>query len=117
MSEDKSKNNNINITSYNQMGGITAQTVNFGTTARYMNENLGAQLQEHIPTDANVRVVAVLGDSEAFGFANQVMTWMKNNGYENIQGVDQAVYSQPVKGQNVNKKDENEFEIIIGSRN
>ena len=112
MPEDK----NIFITSNNQMGGITAHTVNFGPTARSMNHELGAQLKQQVPESASVRVVAVLGDGEAFGFANQVLTWMKGNGYSKIEGVDQAVYSQPVMGQNINKKSESEFEIIIGSR-
>lgn len=112
MSEKK----NIFITSHNQMGGVTAHTVNFGPTARSMDENLGNQLKQHVPISASVRVVSVLGDGEAFGFANQVLTWMKANGYSNVEGVDQAVYSEPVMGQIVNKKDDNEFEIIIGAR-
>ena len=107
---------NIFVTSHNQMGGITANTVNFGPTARSMNPELGNQLKQNIPISSSVRVVAVLGDSEAFGFANQVLTWMKDNGYTKVEGVDQAVYSQPVSGQNINKKSENEFEIIVGQR-
>lgn len=111
-----SKGNFTNITSYNQMGGITAHTVNFGPTARSMNDQMGAQLKQHIPTSAAVRVVAVLGDGEAFGFANQVLAWLKQNGYSKADGVDQAVYSQAVMGQNVNKKNDLEFEIVIGTR-
>ena len=112
MSDDK----NIFITSHNQMGGVTAHTVNFGPTARSMNEKLGNQLKQQIPMSASVRVVSALGDGEAFGFANQVLTWMKENGYSNVEGVDQAVYTQPVMGQNINKKSDDEFEIIIGTR-
>ena len=112
MSDDK----NIFISSHSQMGGITAHTINFGPTARSMNENLGSQLKEQIPTSASVKVVSVLGDGEAFAFANQVLTWMKGNGYSKVEGVDQAVYSQPVMGQNINKKNDDEIEIIIGSR-
>ena len=112
MPDDK----NIFITSHNQMGGITAHSVNFGPTARSMNENLGNQLKQQIPASASVRVVSVLGDGEAFGFANQVLTWMKGNGYSNVEGVDQAVYTQSVVAQNINKKSDDEFEIIIGTR-
>jgi hypothetical protein len=112
MSQDKG----IFITSYNQMGGITAHTVNFGPTARSMNDQLGAQLKQNIPSGASVRVVAVLGDGEAFGFANQVLSWMKANGYTKVEGVDQAVFSQPVMGQNINKKSSDEFELIIGTK-
>ena len=113
MSKD---NKNIFVTSHNQQGGVTAHTVNFGPTARSMNEQLGEQIKKNIPTSAKIKVTAVLGDGEAYGFANQVFEWLKGNGYSKAEGVDQAVYSQPVMGQNINKKSENEFELIIGTR-
>ena len=111
-----SNGNNIFITSNNQLGGITAHTVNFGPTARSMNPQLGAQVKQHVPTSAKVKIVAVLGDGEAFGFANQILAWMKANGYVNVDGVDQAVYSAPVIGQNINKISDSQYELIIGSR-
>lgn len=112
MSED---NKNIFITSHNQMGGVTAHTVNFVSQARQMNSQLGEQLKQHIPISAKLRVVTVFGDGEAFGFANQVLQWLKSNGYNKAEGVDQAVYTQPVIGQNINKKSDNEFELVIGT--
>lgn len=108
--------NNIFITSHNQSGGVTAHTVNFGPTARTMNAQMGEQLKQHIPTTAKVTITAVLGDGEAFGFANQVMTWLQGNGYANVNGVNQAVYQKPVIGNNVNKINDDQFEIIIGAR-
>lgn len=111
-----SKEKNIFITSHNQSGGVTAHTVNFGPTARTMNAQLGGQLKQHIPTTAKVTITAVLGDGEAFGFANQVMTWLRENGYGNVDGVNQAVYSQPVMGQNINRINDAQFELIIGTR-
>jgi hypothetical protein len=111
-----SNGQNINITSNNQMGGVTAHTVNFGPTARNMDDNLGNQLKATIPLEAEVTVTSVLGDGEAYGFANQVLTWLKNNGFTNVSGVNQAVYFGPVIGQNVNKVNDNKFDIIIGSR-
>ena len=112
MSKDK---NGIFITSYHQSGGVTAHTVNFGPTARSMNDELGAQLRDRSPNSARVTVVAVLGDGEAFGFANQILSWLKSNGYERAEGVDQAVYSQPTIGQSINKRSDNEYELIIGT--
>lgn len=106
---------NINITSTNQSGGITAHTVNIGPTARSMNEQIGQQLKQHIPTSAKVSVTAVMGDGEAFGFANQVLAWLRANGYATDEGVNQAVYSQPVMGEILEKKDDSQFELIIGS--
>lgn len=107
---------NIFVTSHNQMGGITAGTVNFGPTARSMNAELGEQLKANVPASAKVTVTAVLGDGEAFGFANQVYEWLKVNGYKNVEGVNQAVYSQPVMGQSINKRSDSEYDIIIGTR-
>lgn len=111
-----SSEDNIFITSHNQSGGVTAHTVNFGPTARTMNAQLGGQLKQHIPATAKVTITAVLGDGEAFSFANQVMTWLRENGYINVDGVNQAVYSQPVMGQNLNKINDGQFELIIGTR-
>ncbi len=104
-----------NITSINQMGGITAHTINLGPAARQMNDQLGQQLKQHIPVDKKITVVAVLGDGEAFGFANQILQWMKSNGYHDVTGVTQAVYTQPVIGQNINAKHDG-VEIIVGTK-
>lgn len=107
---------NFHVTSYNQSGGITAGSVNFGPKARSMDSRQGGQIQQHIPASAKVRVVSTLGDGEAFGFANQILVWLKANGYVSAEGVDQAVYSQPVMGQQINKKGDGSFEIIVGMR-
>lgn len=111
MSED---NKNIFVTSNNQMGGITAGTVNFGNRQRVMNEKLGEGLMSNIPNDKEVTVTAVMGDGEAFEFANQVLEWLKNNGYTNVKGVDQAVFPKPITKQTIVQKGEG-FHVIIGT--
>ena len=113
---NKGSGGNIFITSNNQTGGITAHTVNFGPAARQMNQQLGQQLQQHVPRTAKVTVTAVLGDGEAFGFANQVLQWLRANGYDNTDGVNQAVYAQPMTGQIIEQPSENHYNLIIGSR-
>jgi len=110
------KDKKINVTSYNQVGGITAGTVNFGPQARQMNQQLGDQLLENISKDSKVTVTSILGDGEAFAFANQVLQWLKSNDFENVEGVNQAVYTQPVMGNNLNKKSDTEFDIVIGTK-
>ena len=112
MSDEK----NVFVTSHNQMGGITAQTVNVGPQARTMNVQLGQNLLAAIPNDSEVTVTAVMGDGEAFGFANQVLAWIRENGFPDAKGVDQAVYTQPMIGQIINKKSEKEYDIIIGNQ-
>ena len=108
-------NQNIFVTSHNQSGGITANTVNFGPQARQMNDQLGQQLKQNVPIAAKVTVTAVLGDGEAFAFANQVLQWLRSNSYQSVEGVNQAIYSVPVKGNNLEVKPNNEFDIIIGT--
>jgi hypothetical protein len=107
---------NVSVTSYNQSGGITAHTVNIGPAARSMDEELGQQLRQHIAATAKVTISAIMGDGEAFNFANQILGWMRANGYANVEGVNQAVYGKPVVGQTINRINDGEFAVIIGSR-
>jgi spore coat protein CotF len=89
-----------------------------GSQPRQMNETAAASLKSQIPVSAKVTITSVMGDGEAFAFATEVMKWMKQNGYSKIDGVNQAVYSQPVLGQSINKKPgvENEYEIVVGTK-
>jgi len=107
--------NEINITSNNQMGGITAHTVNYGPHARQMDDSIGAKFKIDIPVNAKITITAIWGNSEAFNFAHQIMQWLKSNGYKNVNGVDQAAYSAPVSGIHIQPNSENKFEIIVGS--
>ena len=104
----------VNITSHNQSGGITAQTVNIGPGQRHMNESLGADLKKNVPTGSEVTIVAVMGDNEAMAFAEEIRKWMLANGYPNVKGVNLSMYLDPVFGQIIQKKGEG-FELIIGS--
>ena len=80
-----------------------------------MNDQLGRQLQKQIEPADQVRVVAIAGDAEALNFAHQVFQWLRANGYDNVTGVDQGFYTQPVVGQWVGKIGD-KYEIKIGSR-
>ena len=115
MNRDDNKNE-INITSNNQVGGITAHTVNYGPQARQMDDSIGAKFKKEIPVNAEITITSIWGNSEAFNFAHQIMQWLNSNGYKNVEGVNQAAYSAPVSGQNIIRKSENEFDIIIGSK-
>lgn len=56
-----------------------------------------------------------MGDSEAFRFANQINDFLKAQGYLNVEGVSQAMYSKPMIGQYLNR-DNKGIKIIIGSK-
>lgn len=105
---------NISITSNNQSGGITAHTVNIGFARRQLDAASAQQLLQQLPRQKPVKVVAVMGDQEAFAFATQILDHLKANGYQ-ADGVDQAVYSQPVVGQFI-KPTASGFEVVIGGK-
>jgi hypothetical protein len=105
-------NQNISITSNNQSGGITAHTVNIGSMRRQLDAASAQKLLQTLPKNKTVKVVAVMGDQEAFAFATQILGHLKANGYQ-AEGVDQTIYSQPVLGQFINPTDSG-FEIVIG---
>lgn len=104
------------IKSINQSGGITAHTVNVGAQRRQMTEKDGAQIKDVIPTDAQVTVATVFGDSEAFAFAIQVREWLLKNGYAEVKGVNEyGGLAVPIFGQEISKTKDG-YQIFIGSR-
>lgn len=111
---NKNQNQNISITSNNQSGGITAHTVNIGSARRQLDAASAQQLLQALPKNKPVKVVAVMGDQEAVAFATQILDHLKANGYQ-AEGVDQAVYSQPVVGQFINPTASG-FEVVIGGK-
>lgn len=110
--EDEKKK--INVTSYNQSGGITANQVNIGSQPRTLNFEVQNQLQQILSgkKGQTLTVVSVMGDGEAFNFVTQIKNYLTQQGHT-ISGVDQAVYSQPVIGQAFNP---DKLEIIIGTK-
>ncbi len=111
----KIMSDNTTIISSNQSGGITAHTVNIGNQPRHLTQSLKQELA-HLPRTANVVVTAVMGDQEAFVFGTEINSFLKEEGY-NVQGVNQAVFTQPVVGQHIIKNSENEYQIVIGGNN
>jgi len=106
---------NTNISSFNQSGGITAHTVNVGPGKRALNQSVRQQLDAITAGKKKIVVACVMGDSEAFQFANEIADYLKTKGVP-VSGVDQVAYTKPVKGQLLNPLPDNELEIVIGSR-
>lgn len=102
-----------NVQSFNQSGGITAGQVNIGSQPRQLNDNLRGQLRNALPRDKKVAVVSVMGDGEAFKFADEIKRFLEADGY-NVSGVDQAVYTGPVVGQNIQSRGDG-LEVVIGT--
>ena len=108
----------INVTSYNQQGGITAYQVNLQPGDRALNENSSRQLEQLLAgeTFTSISVTAVMGDQEAFRFASQIKNFLTLKGHT-VTGVNQALYKSPVQGQIVEKAgDDGVLKIIIGGK-
>ena len=113
MSDDFKK---ISVISNNQSGGITAYSVNIAPQERKLDSRLMQQLDDLLSGNSGkkISVTAIMGDQEAFQFATQIQNYLVSKGH-NPDGVNQAVYTQPVKGQIV-EQNENAINFIIGAR-
>src|SRR6266568_4524387 len=109
-------NNNVNVTSYFQSGGITAQTVNVGAQQRHLNNELKMQLDNLLVNRKNskINISSSLGDGEALSFADEIENYLKSIGY-NVHGKNQSVWSRPIRGQEISFDDDETVSIRIGS--
>lgn len=105
------------ISSTNQSGGITAQTVNVTQQTqqpRHLNQLFEKDLISKLPRNASIKVTAVMGDQEAFAFAMEISQFLRDNQY-NIEGPNLAVFNKPVEGGFVRQNTPDNYDIIIGS--
>lgn len=108
----------INVTSYNQTGGITAYNVNIDPQDRKLTPQLAEQLMNNIKQNGieTVTVTSVMGDQEAFQFASVIKAFLNDQGVT-VNGVNQAVFSKPIQGQIIEPgKDPKTIKVIIGGR-
>jgi hypothetical protein len=106
--------NSFNVNSYFQKGGITAGQVNIGKQERHFTEQTKQALIPHLPDKKDViDLTVVMGDQEAFQFASEIKQFLENENY-NVNGVNQAIFSKPVKGQIIEPRKEGGIKIIIG---
>lgn len=112
-----SNNPQVNVTSVNQRGGITANNVNIESPERHINDLIKNSLVAQLPNNKaqEIDVTSVLGDQEAYQFAQEIKEYLENKGYK-VNGVNQVVFDKPVKGQIISSKEDDSFSIIIGGR-
>ncbi|TRX01200.1 hypothetical protein [Flavobacterium gawalongense] len=115
---EKLNNSNptVSVTSNNQSGGITANQVNIGAVPRNLDEKTQNQLLGILKKKNElIGISSVMGDSEAFKYANQINDFLKSQGYTKVEGVSQSVFNKPIMGQFINK-DSIGFKIVIGTK-
>lgn len=112
------KDNVFNITSDNQQGGITAGIVNIFQKAKVeLSNESKEQIIETLKNKSNTIHVSLQsgGGSELVKFAEDIKSFLKQQGYLNILGVHTIMGFSPFKGVNIEKKSDTESVIFIGS--
>ncbi len=118
VSDDEKQQPDIHVESHDQRGGITAYQVNIQPGDRQLTEANAKGLEDALKKFSfkSVDVTAVMGDGEAFRLASQIKNFLVSKGFD-VNGVNQAVYSAPVQGQNIEApNDKGVINIIIGNR-
>ena len=115
--DDRRDRPNVNITSHNQTGGITAHTVNVGRPQRAIDDDCRNNLLNGIPGDRPVAIRALLGDTEAITFAEQIRALLIANGYrmkDNATGISQCVFVPTPHGTIVTTHDDH-TDVVVGA--
>lgn len=105
----------FNVNSFGQQGGITAGQVNIGLPPRRLAETQKQDLRGKLPRSKRIRVMAVMGDEEAFIFAQQIRDFLAQDGYD-VSGIDRAMFDRPVVGHGIRPRDDGTLEVIVGAR-
>lgn len=114
--KDTIKSQVVNVTSNNQFGGITANQVNIGAVPRKIDLTLTNQLLVFAQNkDESIDITSVMGDQEAYQFATEIKNFLLSQGYKKVDGVNQALFNQPVIGQFLNRENSG-IKILIGSK-
>jgi len=88
----------FSVTSYGQVGGITAGQVNIGPVPRILTSELKNQLLKEIPVLGRpLEIHAVLGDEECYRFGKQIHDFLAQHGRV-LQPMSQSMFDRPQKG-------------------
>lgn len=103
------------VTSYNQSGGITAHTVNLGPPARHVAGTWLQWLNDRIPTGSKVEVEVVMGDSEAVRFAHEIEGYLQQTRGCTITTFAQSMIPGDPAGQQITRRDDGSYHVIVGA--
>jgi hypothetical protein len=103
----------INVTSYNQSGGITANTVNIGQQPRVLTPVLEQETLGVIQGYKKVDVICIWGDQDGFRLATEIADFLRAKGIE-VNGVNQAMFTRPVIGLHAEPAGDT-LKLIIGA--
>lgn len=115
---DNSNNQTINVTSFNQQGGITANQVILSQPNRHFVGEIKDKFLQRLPNDKNrtIRITSVMGDEEAFAFADEIKNYLIEEGFT-VEGVNRGIFDRPMIGQFIKNESHSDiFEIQIGNK-
>lgn len=94
----KNMENNFNVSSSNQQGGITAGQINInsGKQRRHLTEETKKDLTSHLANNKtkNMVIEVLLGDDEAYQYAAEIRDYLSSLGF-NIEGGISRVIPHP----------------------
>ncbi|MBI1866619.1 MAG: hypothetical protein HY005_02600 [Candidatus Staskawiczbacteria bacterium] len=99
----------------NVFGPNNVNINNFVKPKRSVDDGVKRQLKEKLEINEKVIIIASLGDSEAINFGYELKSYLDSQGYS-VEGVNQAIWSTQLKGQNLFKNKNGHWELRIGSQ-
>jgi hypothetical protein len=112
---DEKPEGDINITSHNQSGGITAHTVNVNPRFQHALGNaIREKLLHNVPSQKLAVVWATHGDEESYRYAAEIFDFLKSKGF-NLFGSAPVnnIFTSPLYGVTVTPHDD-KTEIYVG---
>lgn len=85
---------------------------------RHMDPHLESDLRGFVPTSTSITVTVRSGDRETLAFAQEIVAWLRANGWQHVQGVSehQRRELKPLTGTNLQVNPKGGMELIIGPR-
>ena len=104
----------VSLNNYFQQCYIAPLRMDTKKEDRRFNEKARKSLLPHLPKKKEViELTAIAGDYEAFQFASEIRSYLKDEGY-NVKEVNQSIFSQAIKGQTIELRKTGGIRIVIG---
>jgi len=91
----------INVTSHNQLGGITAGVVNLNSASPRMLSSSDKKILQSIPAHAQINIEHSLNDAEAYQYAEQILEYLKLENKNVSEQISMCMWIPPVQGQEI----------------
>lgn len=106
----------INLENTNFYGSPILNTgnINIGNPPRMLNEVHKNDLLK-LSKNKKITIEAIMGDIDALDFANQILVFLKKEGYSVDEDISYSVYDLPQYGESISITSDGNYLIIVGS--